>query len=853
MTLLQVTPCAAQQGTPEFRALWVDTWHEGILSPDQTTELVNTAADANYNAIIVEVRKNGDAYYLSAYEPWATNIAEPGYDPLADLIAKAHARGIEVHAWLVTYRIWHYDRVARPAPSNHVITLHPEWAMANSSGSTKDGSYVNLDPGVPGVQQYICDVVKDIVTKYNVDGINFDYIRYPGTSWGYNDLVRERFRQEYGSYPPTSTIDPKWSLWCDYRRKQVTDLVRKCYVEVMAIRPSVKMSADTIGWLGADPNVDFTKTRAYTDVFQNHKGWLQEHILDMNILMNYKREYDSAQAADYRLWTDFLAKNKFGRHTIVGPAVYLNSIADSMTQMLYARTAGVDGIATYSYAATNKDGQPNSDFYNAVKTTVFTSPAPVPDMPWKSNPTTGIIFGQTFDASMPNHPIYQNWVYRASVLLSGRGITKTVYTDATGTYAFMDLAPGEYTIAAHGPGFTRQIRTVRVTAGSVNRVNFYLSAREPVSAGKAATLPDGTQVMLVGKVVTVPSGKFPECIYVEEPDRSSGIQVRFADTVTGLENGDVLNLTGVMATIDGERVVSNAVILDKQTGVPLDALATSVRDLSRTPSSIGLLMQVAGQVTSRSSGRFTLSDETDSVEVLCPGMVTPAVGSVVRVTGISTLTAPENGSAAAIRVREQSDIEATPPTVQLTAPAVIRQIGWNQVGIPCTPVNPLPSAIFSGINIESNLFRWDGAYYIRYNAANAGEFGGMQRGMGAWLKLTQTGSFGYEGLSDSGACDMRISLPKRGWYMISQPFTTATACSDLLMTDGTQTKTMDQAVQSHWVKSVAYWWNNAADSYQLTSLTASSSGSLQPWRGYWIRTYVDDLALIIPQSGAQAY
>ncbi len=286
---------------PEYRAFWVDSWGDGFLSPSQVTALVNTAKAHRYNVIVPEVRKAGDAYYDSAYEPRATNISQPApWDPLQDLITKAHAEGIEVHAWIVTYRIW---RPAwSPPPSSHLWAQHPEWAMMSTSGENNDGSSYYLDPGIPGVQEYVCGIVKDIVGKYDVDGINFDYIRYQGADWGYNNITRERFRQEYGYYPPTSDNGAQWDNWCDYRRAQVADLLRKCYVEATAIRPGVKMSVCLTCGGGLYPYYDFTRTNTYGGVFQNWPAWAEEGIVDILVPMGYKDESVPAYARDFRDW-----------------------------------------------------------------------------------------------------------------------------------------------------------------------------------------------------------------------------------------------------------------------------------------------------------------------------------------------------------------------------------------------------------------------------------------------------------------------------------------------------------------------------------------------------------------------
>src|SRR5258705_9488282 len=96
----------------EFRALWVDAFHNGFKTAGQVDALISEVRTGNFNAVVVEVRKRGDAYYNSNYEPKATDISA-SFDPLADLITKAHNTNngprIEVHAWLVSFNIWNNE------------------------------------------------------------------------------------------------------------------------------------------------------------------------------------------------------------------------------------------------------------------------------------------------------------------------------------------------------------------------------------------------------------------------------------------------------------------------------------------------------------------------------------------------------------------------------------------------------------------------------------------------------------------------------------------------------------------------------------------------------------------------
>lgn len=858
---------------PEFRALWADTWYgPSFFTPADTALMVDTLYENNFNAVIAEIRKCGDAYYNSAYEPWATNIAG-GYDPLADLIDKAHAKGIEVHGWIVTYRIWNRNW-ASSLPDNHIWKKHPEWAMTNATGGILDGSYYNLDPGVPGTQQYIVDLMKDVISKYDIDGFNFDYIRYPGTAWGYNSLTKDRFYEEYGYYPPTSTSDPNWGTWCDYRRRQVTDLVRKCYVEAVHLNPLIKINVDSIGWMSTnpdrtprDPAPDFTITRAYTDVFQDHKGWMEEGIVDMNVLMNYKREfaddpyyYEGStwrgdQKADFRLWTDFLASlsQSTGRHAINGPGIYMNTVRHAVDQMAYTREAGCDGVSGYSYRVTNKDGRPASEFYALLKSELFQNPAPIPDMPWKSNPTYGYLFGQITDLLEPNHRIYQNWLYKVSVSITGPE-NRTVESDATGTYVFMKLPPGTYNISINHPGYLSAEGTAVVEAGKATKLDFglapvlsdddFLSIEE----AKNSSHPDGKVVGLNGNVVTVATGDFPGHYYIQDPDRNWGIKVKPGGLAPAVALGDRVDLVGLLATEEGERYVLNAGVRTKTAGAQAGALRMSVKDTGQTPSADALLVQIAGRITGLGIGWFTVDDASGSIRVVAPGMSVPTAGLGVRVTGICRM---EDG-VRVIRVRKQSDIQ--PAAHQsITSPQGALTQGFNLFSLPYTTLDYTPSALFGGLPVANILYRWNSAIqdFVLFDGNPAGPFGRMNQGTGYAYLAPMSGQITFNGFA-SNTNDVRISLPKEGWSLIGHPFATPIKWYDMKLTNGSETIGLLDAVAEGWIGRIAFTWDPVSGGFGYVGTGARGSrfdDSLRPWKAYWVSTNQDDLALIVPAPG----
>ncbi|HEY3297564.1 MAG TPA: family 10 glycosylhydrolase, partial [Armatimonadota bacterium] len=178
----------ARAAKSEFRALWVHNWRPGILCDAQVDQTVRWAKDCNINALVVQVRRVGDAYYDSAYEPRANNIeAGSDFDPLGCVIKKSKSSGMEVHAWFNVYRIG--AKTGLPPMPNHVGAVHPEWLSKDDKGALYSEEGLFLDPGVPAVREHIVKIVADLVGKYDVDGVMLDYIRYPGKNWGYNDIA----------------------------------------------------------------------------------------------------------------------------------------------------------------------------------------------------------------------------------------------------------------------------------------------------------------------------------------------------------------------------------------------------------------------------------------------------------------------------------------------------------------------------------------------------------------------------------------------------------------------------------------------------------------------------------------
>lgn len=354
-------PC----GAAEMRGLWVDAFHRGYKSPQETTEMVAKARACNFNALFVQVRKRGDVYYDSAIEPKAKDT-DPGYDALADVITKAHAAGLQVHAWLSLFEVYH-DVVEVRADVNQVHLVHPEWLMKDDRGRTKfPGDKLFLDPGVPEVRDYLARIVEEIVRNYNVDGIHLDIVRYPSRESGYNERSVALFNQEANR---TDKPDKNDEAWCNWRRAQSTQFVRTVYQRTTAIKPHVQLSAAVFANRG-----DASGYR-----FQDWDGWLRAGIIDFAVPMNF--------ALDSRVFETKCTETKTlstGRAIYMGQGAYKMGADEALRQIAMARSAGFGGVVVYSYAYSSVPrGDDAVSMMDALRAGPFAQPDTVPTLSWK--------------------------------------------------------------------------------------------------------------------------------------------------------------------------------------------------------------------------------------------------------------------------------------------------------------------------------------------------------------------------------------------------------------------------------------------------------------------------------------
>lgn len=501
--LLLFTPATGlAQDVPELRAVWVDAFHEGIRSAREADELVAAAKRAHLNTLIVQVRRRGDALYTKGIEPPLDDPAyDPSFDALAYIVESAHRAGLEVHAWINAMPVWRDE--TPPKDGRHVFNRHGVHAQAEDAWLTSSPAGVQkfpvgyfLDPGHPAAARYLSEIYLDVVRNYAVDGIHFDYIRYPetderlprGAGVGYNPTNLARFRRITGTADTPEPSDERWMQW---RRDQVTNLVRRVAIEAKAINPRIKISAALIPW-GQPPTneSDFESVAPMQRIFQDWHRWLEDGLIDLGIPMNYATETDERVRTWFDGWIRWEKTHQHGRQLAVGLGAYRNTAAHTLAQIARVRTADggrIAGVSFFSYAVPVQPAtvKPGTDL-PAVPVTgadrlaflvdgaggsdgAFAGPAAVPPMPWIAAPDRGWIAGTVSSSTAGDNDTLEVKITRRRFWPFGN--TSRVRTDGTGYFGIARVKPGRYEVSV-GPDETSQRFEVEVEAGRVSRVAF---------------------------------------------------------------------------------------------------------------------------------------------------------------------------------------------------------------------------------------------------------------------------------------------------------------------------------------------------------------------------------------------
>jgi uncharacterized lipoprotein YddW (UPF0748 family) len=355
----------------EMRALWV--LRTSLTSPERIASLVRQARDNGFNTLFVQVRGRGDAYYRGAIEPIPADLLRQpaAFDPLKAVIAAARDAGLRVHAWVNLNLV--SSAAALPSAREHLVHRHPEWLMVPrdiaqelAAVPVDSPAYVGklarwsrqqtigveglyASPLIPAAAAHTEAVVRDIARRYDLDGVHFDYARYPSERFDYSRAAIAQFRATVRSGLPRerrTALDAEEvvnlfaypdafpAAWRNFRIARMTDLMTRLRATVKAQRPDAVVS------VAAAPD----RAEALSRRLQDWGAWVADGVVDAVAPMAYTQEPErfAEQIAD--------AREAAGPGAVwAGIGAYRLSPQETIANIRTARRLGADGVILFSY------------------------------------------------------------------------------------------------------------------------------------------------------------------------------------------------------------------------------------------------------------------------------------------------------------------------------------------------------------------------------------------------------------------------------------------------------------------------------------------------------------------------
>ena len=372
----------------EFRGVWIATvvnidWPESGSDAYEKQKadfikILDHYKSLNFNAVIVQIRTAGDAFYPSNLAPWSRYLTgkegkapDTNENPLTWMINAAHNRGFEFHAWLNPYRAT-FDLKTELLSPDHDYNTHRDWML-------KYGTKYYYNPGLPEVKEHLAKIIEEIVVNYSVDAIHFDDYFYPYKIAGQTFPDQSSF-QKYKV--PNQSIE-------DWRRQNVNDLVASVHQTIQKHKPWVQFGISPFGvWRNQDKDPKGSPTRAgqtnYDDLYADPITWMREGWIDYLIPQIYwSMDYE---LASYRKLNDWWAKNHYNTKIYIGNGPYkIRDNADKAwdnpqeinAQVSYTRThSTIQGNAFFSAKSLlNK----NQDVAQRLKSELYDQPTLTPE------------------------------------------------------------------------------------------------------------------------------------------------------------------------------------------------------------------------------------------------------------------------------------------------------------------------------------------------------------------------------------------------------------------------------------------------------------------------------------------
>ncbi|RYG04398.1 MAG: hypothetical protein EOO02_06240 [Chitinophagaceae bacterium] len=388
LALLSFGIITVAQPKYEFRAAWIATvdnidWptrgnYNTESQKQEFIRLLDMHQRNGMNAVIAQIRPCTDAFYPSALEPWSEWLTGkqgkapfPYYDPLQFMIEETHKRGMEFHAWCNPYRAEFNIGKSSIAP-DHITKKHPEWFL--SYGGKK-----YFDPGNKDAQQFVVSVIRDVVSRYDVDAIHFDDYFYPYR------LPGKEFPDQ-DSYTKSGTSLTK----DDWRRSNVDSIIVHLNKAIKEENPTCRFGISPFGvWRNKDKDPEGSNTKAgvtnYDDLYADILLWLKQGWIDYVAPQIYWEI--GHPAAPFEVLVDWWSKHTYGKHCYIGLAIYRagsNTAWKDKTQlprMLNAMRSYPEIQGAIYFSSRSFEKNPNG-WNDSLQNNFYKYPAVIPAMEW---------------------------------------------------------------------------------------------------------------------------------------------------------------------------------------------------------------------------------------------------------------------------------------------------------------------------------------------------------------------------------------------------------------------------------------------------------------------------------------
>lgn len=349
--ILENYPTEQLLAASEIRAIWLD--RGTIVKAKSEADLVkifDRFAASGINTVFFETINASYPIYPSKIAP-EQNPLTKGWDPLKAAVKLAHERGMELHAWVWIFAAanqQHNVILNKPIDDlGPVLSQRRDWAMTDKQGGFFDynsnAKKAFFDPANPEVQQYLLGILNEIVTNYEVDGVQLDYIRYPfqdpnaNKTFGYSRESRRKFKNLSGVDPININPDhPLWHEWTKFRIQQVDKFVGRVHTMLKNKRPELIISAAVF---------PLERQERLSKIQQNWEGWMQVEWIDAIVPMTYANNSQELNKIAAPLFSENLELN-----TIIIPGIRLLNVPDmvAVDQMQLLRNLPTGGYALFA-------------------------------------------------------------------------------------------------------------------------------------------------------------------------------------------------------------------------------------------------------------------------------------------------------------------------------------------------------------------------------------------------------------------------------------------------------------------------------------------------------------------------